>query len=172
MNNLLFPESLIYAPQESYDWCASLYADVRDHQNWEKLVLRYYPEAFDYERTRIHMHKLRKVALRWWDAKRLGARSRFRWLENQQLPDGLECMMTSGHVPGHASISVRTGAGPVLVAGDALLSRDHGKDILTMIPVNRRQFELDRRRLIGLEGRIIPGHDHEFVTPAQPLANP
>lgn len=163
LNNSLFPHSLIYAPQESYDWCASLYSDLRDDQNWEKLVLRYYPEAWDHERAQTHMQKLRRFALRWWDVKRVGSPRQFRWLETDQLPEGLQCMLTSGHVPGHASILVESGAERVVIAGDALLSRDHEGEVLTMPPVNRRQFELDRARLLDLRGRLVPGHGPEFA---------
>ncbi len=90
LNNSLFPNSAIYASQESYDWCCSLYSNLLDKTHWEKLVLKYYPETFDYERAGELMGKLRKIALRWWDPTRLGASSQFRWTETSTLPDGLE----------------------------------------------------------------------------------
>lgn len=163
MNNHLFPGSPIYGTQESHDWCQSLYSDVADDQNWEKLLLKYYPETFDYDRAREHMVKLRKFALRWWDLKRLGAPEQFRWIETQPLPDGIEPLVTSGHVPGHISLLVHTEEGRTVVAGDALLSREHEDRVATMIPHNRRQFQLDRARILDLRGRILPGHDHAFV---------
>ena len=52
------------------------------------------------------MTKLRKLALRWWNPKRLGSPSQFRWIEKHALPAELESLVTSGHVPGHASIIV------------------------------------------------------------------
>lgn len=162
MNNSLFPKSLIYAPQESYDWCRALYSDLLDEQNWEKLVLKYYPETFEYERARTHMQKLRKLALRWWNVERLGAPSQFRWLENHPLPEGLESLVTSGHVPGHLSVIVENADQPTLIAGDALLSRGHDDEVVTMIPVNRKQFQLDRESILSRTGRILPGHDREF----------
>src|SRR5574337_450797 len=41
LNNHLFPNSDIYGTQESYEWCRSMYSDLLDEQNWEKLALKY-----------------------------------------------------------------------------------------------------------------------------------
>jgi glyoxylase-like metal-dependent hydrolase (beta-lactamase superfamily II) len=165
LNNCLFPSSTIYAPQQSYDWCCSLYSDLRSDQGWEDAALRYYPETLEEARFVENMGKLRNFALRWWDAARLGARSQYRWIETQPLPDGLECLITSGHVPGHASIVVHAAAQPVVIAGDALLSREHDDQVLTMIPHNRAQYLEDRARILALGGYIIPGHDQGFHLP-------
>ncbi len=165
LNNSLFPSSLIYAPQESYDWCRSLYSDLRDKQHWEKLVLKYYPETFEYEKARKLMATLRKFALRWWNPKRLGDPSQFRWVEAHSLPLGLESIVTSGHVPGHVSVVVPTPGLATVIAGDALLTRDHDEQVLTMIPHNREQFRRDRARILSMRGRILPGHDREFSSP-------
>ncbi len=162
LNNTLFPGRVIYAPQQSYDWCRALYSDLLDAQNWEKLVLKYYPEIYEYERARTHMGKLRKLALRWWDVKRLGSTGQFHWIENKPLPEGLEGLITSGHVPGHLSVIVKDSPEPTIVAGDALLSQKDDEAILTMIPVNRKQFQQDRENILKRTGRILPGHDKEF----------
>jgi glyoxylase-like metal-dependent hydrolase (beta-lactamase superfamily II) len=164
LNNMLFARSEIYGSQQCFDWCRSAYADLLDEQNWEKLALKYYPETPDYDRAQELMGKLRKLALRWWDPGRLGNPSQFRWIENHTLPEGLECLFTSGHVPGHVSLVVQGRGGPVVVAGDALLTRDHDEKVLTMIPVNRKKFQQDRERILSIPGRILPGHDQEFVT--------
>ncbi|PYU98373.1 MAG: hypothetical protein DMG26_18845, partial [Acidobacteria bacterium] len=37
LNGNLFGRSLIYATQHSFDWSRSLYSDLADGQNWEKL---------------------------------------------------------------------------------------------------------------------------------------
>jgi glyoxylase-like metal-dependent hydrolase (beta-lactamase superfamily II) len=161
LNNCLFSNSRIYASQESYDWCRSVYSDLRDDQNWEKLVLKYYPETFEHAKAKEYMGNLRKLALRWWDLKRLGEVSQFRWVETQALPEGLEGLLTSGHVPGHVSVIVH-GREPAVIAGDALLTREHDEQVLTMIPHNRAQFQRDRARLLARRGRIVPGHDQEF----------
>jgi glyoxylase-like metal-dependent hydrolase (beta-lactamase superfamily II) len=159
---------VIYGSQESYEWSRSLYSDLLDEQNWEKLALKYYPETWDYAQAEEYMLRLRKFALRWWDPKRLGNPSQFRWIETQPLPEGLEAFVTSGHVPGHTSVIVH-GADPrVVVAGDALLTRNHDEQVLTMIPHNREQSQRDRARILSLPGRILPGHDQEFSsTPAE-----
>jgi glyoxylase-like metal-dependent hydrolase (beta-lactamase superfamily II) len=163
LNGSLFGRSLIYATQQSFDWCRSLYSDLADGENWEKLVLKYYPETFQHEGARERMAKLRKLALRWWDAKRLGRPEQFRWMETHALPEGLESFVTSGHVPGHVSLIVRTGEKVTVVAGDALLSGRDEEQVATMIPHSKEQFRLDRARLLSLGERILPGHDREFT---------
>jgi len=164
LNNSLFPQSEIFASQQSYEWCRAMYADLLDNLNWEKLALKYYPETLEYDDARTNMARLRKFALRWWDLNRLGRVSQFRWLETQALPDGLESLLTSGHVPGHASLIVQGRDTPAIIAGDALLTREHDEQVLTMIPHNRAQFHRDREHILSLGGRILPGHDQEFST--------
>ena len=165
-NNALFPGSEIFGSQESYDWCRAAYSDLLDQQNWKRLALKYYPETFDYEQAEEMMGKLRKLALRWWDPKRLGDMSQFRWIEKHALPDELECLVTSGHVPGHASIIVHGETQRTVIAGDALLSRTHDEKVLTMIPHHRKQYQEDRARILAMQARILPGHDLEFSTPS------
>jgi glyoxylase-like metal-dependent hydrolase (beta-lactamase superfamily II) len=162
LNNALLPNSEIYGSQESYEWCRSLYSDLLDEQNWEKLALKYYPETWDYENARNNMRWLRKFALRWWNPERLGDPSQFRWIETYPLPEGLEGLVTSGHVPGHTSVIAHGANSPVVIAGDALLTRDHDAEVLTMVPYNREQFSRDRARILSLAGRIVPGHDQVF----------
>ena len=70
--------------------------------------------------------------------------------------------MTSGHVPGHASVIVHHGDQPIIIAGDALLTREPDENVFTMIPHNREQFQHDRVRILARMGRIVPGHDSEF----------
>ncbi len=163
-NNHLFPNSEIFGSQESYDWCRAVYSDLLDQQNWQTLILKYYPETFEYRQAEELMGKLRKLALRWWDPKRLGKPLQFRWLEQRALPADLEGLITSGHVPGHASIIVQGREQRSVIAGDALLSREHDEQVLTMIPHNRKQFQGDRARILAIQGRILPGHDLEFST--------
>ena len=165
LNNALFPGSEIFGSQESYDWCRAVYSDLLDKQNWETLILKYYPETFEYERAKELMAKLRKLALRWWDPKRLGNPSQFRWIEKHALPADLEGLLTSGHVPGHVSIIVHGGERRTVIAGDALLSRRHDEEVLTMIPHSRKQFQQDRGRILAMGARIVPGHDAEFSLP-------
>jgi len=164
-NNTLFPGSEIFGCQESHDWCRAAYADLLDQQNWEKLILKYYPETFDYDQAAEMMGKLRKFALRWWDPNRVGNPSQFRWIEKHPLPHDLEGLVTSGHVPGHASIIVHGRDQSTVIAGDALLSRTHDEKVLTMIPHHRKQYHADRARILAMQARILPGHDLEFSTP-------
>jgi len=163
MNNCLFAGSQIYAPQESYEWACSLYADLLNETSWERLVLKYYPETLAYEHARENMSKLRRLGLRWWDRRRLGPPTQYGWLETQALPDGLESLQTPGHVPGHISVLVKNADPPAVIAGDALLTRDHDDRILTMIPQNRAQAQRDRALILTQPGLIVPGHDQPFV---------
>jgi glyoxylase-like metal-dependent hydrolase (beta-lactamase superfamily II) len=169
LNNVLFPNSLIFGSQESYDWCCSLYSDLRDEQHWEKLVLNYYPEMAGYDRALEHMHQLRKLTLRWWDVNRLGNPSQHRWIEQHALPDGLDALFTSGHVPGHVSVIIPDGPQPTIIAGDAFLCRANDDRVLTMIPHNREQSRRDREQVLARGGRIFPGHDVEFTSGANPV---
>lgn len=162
-NNSLFRHSAIYASQQSYDWCRSLYSDLLDEASWECRVLRYYPEIDLYPRAREHMAKLRNLALRWWDLRRAGAPSQFRWLEEHSLPEGIEARFTAGHVPGHVSLVIRNLAGATVIAGDAVLTRTHDDQVLTMIPFSRAQYLEERREILSIEGEIIPGHDKAFL---------
>jgi glyoxylase-like metal-dependent hydrolase (beta-lactamase superfamily II) len=172
LNNSLFPHCPIYASQRSHDWACSLYSDLQDDLHWEKLVLKYYPETFDYGRAPELMGKLRKLGMRMWDRRRVGAPEQFVWIENHSLPEGLDVHLSSGHVPGHLSVVVRNGAEPTVIAGDALLSRDHDDQILTMIPHNRKQFEQDRQRILDIKGLILPGHDQPFCLKEATAAGP
>jgi glyoxylase-like metal-dependent hydrolase (beta-lactamase superfamily II) len=165
LNNCLFPSSLIYGAQESYEWCKALYSDLLDESGWEKRILKYYPETFDYEHAEANMGKLRKFTLRWWDVKRLGSSAQFRWTETHPLPEGIETLVTQGHVPGHVSLIVAGNGLRTVVAGDALMTRDHDEQVLTMIPQNRKQSLLERDLILSLGGRIIPGHDAGFLSP-------
>ncbi len=164
LNNSLFPSSVIYATQESHDWCCSLYSDLLDGQQWEKLILKYYPQTFEYDHAVEHLHQMRKFTLRWWDRKRLGPSSQHRWLESHSLPEGLQSIVTSGHVPGHLSIIVPEEEQTTVVAGDACLCRSQDVRVMTMIPRDRDQSQKDREQVLSLGTRIFPGHDVEFTT--------
>jgi glyoxylase-like metal-dependent hydrolase (beta-lactamase superfamily II) len=164
-NNCLFPDSVIYATQESYDWCLGLYACLADSEDWVKHVLKYYPELLRYPHAEEFMGKLRKFGLRWWDVNRIGVPSQFRWIETHGLPDGIELLLTSGHVPGHASLILNGGRETTVVAGDALLTRADDTRVLTMIPRCEATYQSDRQRILSISGRIIPGHDEPFLNP-------
>jgi len=168
LNNSLFPHIPIYASQQAHDWACSLYSDLADDLHWEKLVLKYYPETFDYDRARGLMGKLRKLGMRMWQPSRIGSPEQFVWIENRPLPEGLAVHVTSGHVPGHLSVVVSNGTEPTIIAGDALLSREHDDQVLTMIPYNRQQFQRDREAILAMRGRILPGHDQPFRASTDP----
>jgi len=163
LNNSLFPDSTIYATQESHDWCCALYSDLLDDERCEELILKYYPQTFEYDYAVEYLHQMRKFTLRWWDRKRLGSPSQHRWIESHPLPEGLQVFVTSGHVPGHLSLIVPEKEQTTVVAGDACLSQSEDARILTMIPRDREQARRDRERVLALGSRIFPGHDAEFT---------
>ena len=74
----------------------------------------------------------------------------------------MEFLVTNGHVPGHASLILHNGDRPIIIAGDAVLTRERDENVFTMIPHNRAQFQHDRERILAMMGRIVPGHDSEF----------
>ena len=80
--------------------------------------------------------------------------------------------MTNGHVPGHVSVIVHNGDQPTVIAGDAVLTREHDENVFTMIPHNRKQFQHDRARILAMMGRILPGHDGEFSSHCGGAATP
>lgn len=162
-NNCLFSKSVIYATQESHDWCMALYADLADPANWKRQVLKYYPETFQYAGAEIFMEKLRNISLRWWDRNRIGARSQFHWIEAQSLPGGIQALSTPGHVPGHVSLILSDDGHTTVVAGDALLTRADDDRVLTMIPQCRAVYQAGREQVLSISGKIIPGHDEAFL---------
>lgn len=162
-NNCLFPDSVIYATQESYDWCRALYTALMDPENWKTLVLKYYPETYDFDNADELMRKMRKFALRWWDASRTGKPSQFRWIETNKLPCGLEPRFTWGHVPGHVSLVISNGESErLIVAGDAVMTRLDDQQVLTMPPHCRAQYQSERREILSSPAVVIPGHDKPF----------
>ena len=50
-----------------------------------------------------------------------------------------------------------------MIAGDALLTRAHDDQVLTMIPHNRQQYDRDRARILAVGGFVLPGHDGAFL---------
>jgi glyoxylase-like metal-dependent hydrolase (beta-lactamase superfamily II) len=163
-NNCLFPHSVIYTTQQSHDWCLGLYRDLADSA-WKERVVHYYPETFEYPRAKELVGKLRNFGLRWWDVNRIGNPSQFRWIETHGLPEGINFIVTSGHVPGHASLILNGPQQTVVVAGDALLTRAGDEQVLTMVPCCQATYQADRKRILTVPGWIIPGHDQPFANP-------
>ncbi|MGH9406797.1 MAG: MBL fold metallo-hydrolase [Terriglobia bacterium] len=164
-NNCLFPSSIIYASEQSHDWCRRLYDDFLHSASWQSSVLTYYPEVYEYENAAELVAKMRKIAARWWSSERIGAPAQFRWIERHPLPEGLETVTTSGHVPGHISLILPNGGDATVIAGDALVTRTHDDQVLTMIPCCRAEYLRDRERILSFPGTIIPGHERRFENP-------
>ncbi len=79
----------------------------------------------------------------------------------------LRTVYTPGHTLGHMSVVLRTGAGEVLVAGDAIYLQRTLAD--THLPYRTEDEHLFRRSLREIQqyvretpdARVIPGHDWE-----------
>ncbi len=69
-----------------------------------------------------------------WDETRWGRPEQFVWLEEAELPAGINVINTPGHSPFHVSYIIETAARPVLVAGDALLVRGEAHSSLQLVP--------------------------------------
>jgi glyoxylase-like metal-dependent hydrolase (beta-lactamase superfamily II) len=76
-------------------------------------------------------------------------------------------LSTPGHSPGHTSVLVRTGAGEVLLTGDAADLRSMvDRPAPTAVMSSRRDFfssleRIRRWRALHPGATVIPGHDHE-----------
>jgi hypothetical protein len=69
-------------------------------------------------------------------------------------------------------VIIHNGDEPIIIAGDALLTREHDENVFTMIPHNRVQFQHDRAQILARVGRIVPGHEGEFCIHAAGGAQP
>ncbi len=87
--------------------------------------------------------------------------------EHDLFGDGsVVCIPTHGHTPGHQSLRVRTGAGELVLAGDACYLRRtleamHLPGVVHDADGMRRSLER-LRRLRAAGARIFFGHDPEF----------
>ena len=84
-------------------------------------------------------------------------------------------LSTPGHSVGHQSVYLKTGAGPVLLAGDAIFLADQlepGADLAAR-PRDRHNYERSIRELALFRKQhpdaiIVPGHDPDFFAKLPP----
>ena len=87
----------------------------------------------------------------------------------ERLAPGVDLYPTVGHSPGHASLLVCTAVEGVLVAGDAVLTRDHFEHgDLGDPPYDLVKAKETLRDLVEAADAVVPGHDNLFACRAGP----
>jgi glyoxylase-like metal-dependent hydrolase (beta-lactamase superfamily II) len=82
-----------------------------------------------------------------------------------KIIDGVEIILTPGHVEHHMSVIVKTNKGNVVIAGDAI--GDKKWTDLTRFPEKRfvwdeKKYTESRKKIISIADFIIPGHGDIF----------
>jgi len=82
----------------------------------------------------------------------------------EQFAPGVDVYPTYGHSPGHCSLLACTAVQAVLVAGDAVLTRDHFEHA----DLGEGPWDLDKARtslqdILEVADLVVPGHDNLFV---------
>ena len=78
-----------------------------------------------------------------------------------RLPDGVRLLHTPGHLPGHHSLVCATQWGPLVVTGDAVMTRDffaHEEGYHNSVDFAMASKTI--RRIKQLAALVIPGHDN------------
>jgi glyoxylase-like metal-dependent hydrolase (beta-lactamase superfamily II) len=91
--------------------------------------------------------------------------SRFLPAENN-LPEGITCFPSPGHTLSHHSLSVITNAGPMIVAGDAVMTQDffdNNDGFHNSVDIALVKETIGRIRKTA--HLIVPGHGNYFVNP-------
>lgn len=80
---------------------------------------------------------------------------------SDRLADGVDIFPTPGHSPGHTSLLVNTPVRTALVAGDAVLTRDHLEHCdLGPTVWDRDKAEESFREIFEIADFVVPGHDN------------
>ena len=82
----------------------------------------------------------------------------------EKFATGVDLFPTFGHTPGHTSLLVYTAIESLIVAGDAVLTRDH----LEYGDLGEGQWDLEKAKesfqdVLEIADLIVPGHDNVFV---------
>jgi len=83
----------------------------------------------------------------------------------EKLAPGVDLFPTFGHTPGHASLLVYTPTETAIVAGDAVLTRDHFEHAdLGDPPWDLVKAKESFRDIVEIADVVVPGHDNLFVS--------
>jgi len=82
----------------------------------------------------------------------------------EKFARGVDLFPTFGHTPGHASLLVYTSMETTIVAGDAILTRDHFESgDLGDAPWDLEKAKVSFEDVLEIADLIVPGHDNIFV---------
>ena len=82
----------------------------------------------------------------------------------EKFAPGVDLYPTFGHTAGHASLLVYTAAQSTIIAGDAILTRDHfERGDLGEAPWDLEKAKTSFRDIVEIADVIIPGHDNIFA---------
>ena len=82
----------------------------------------------------------------------------------EKFAPGVDIFPTFGHTPGHASVLVYTAMQTTIVAGDAVLTRDHFEHgDLGEKPWDLEKAKASFQDVLEIADIIVPGHDNIFV---------
>ena len=163
-NNCLFPNAVILCSREDHQWTTSLCNRIMLPDVTLEDIFHYYPELQTRERAPRAIWGLIKALRRFWSEERLGPGQRLTWLEQCRMPEGMRAIPSPGHVPHHFSFAFETSGDAVLVAGDAIITREpESEDPTTFPPTDGRQYAATKAALGRFPGLIIPGHDAPFA---------
>ena len=114
-----------------------------------------------------------------WDVAQAGNHTILEWVDfpgasyelragDYELLPGISVVSTPGHTPGHQSLVIDTLDGPIVLAGQALYSRDEWLGLAGAREGRSRAWDVDAydasvRRLRELQPtRVYLGHDREI----------
>jgi len=81
----------------------------------------------------------------------------------ERLAPGVDLFPTFGHTPGHTSLLVCTAIHTAVVAGDAVLTREHFERAnLGDPPYDLEKAKESFREVVEIADSIVPGHDNAF----------
>jgi len=82
----------------------------------------------------------------------------------ERLAPGVDLYPTFGHTPGHASLLVYSAVQSTIVAGDAVLTRDHFEQgDLGEPPWDLVKAKESFQEILQIADAVVPGHDNLFL---------
>ena len=82
----------------------------------------------------------------------------------EKFAPGIDLYPTFGHTPGHASVLVYTATSSTVIAGDAVLTREHfERGDLGEGPWDLEKAKVSFQDIAEIADLIVPGHDNLFL---------
>ncbi len=163
-NNSLFENAKIYCSKLDREWTFGFHETLASADDpLADEVRAFYPEMATSKFDIKIVSKVFAIEKMVWCKERWGREDQFCWIEEAVLPAGIKVLPTPGHSPHHLSYIIETDERPVLLCGDALLTRDEENSNLSLIPPFNLENYKNSQKLIGaFDGIIVPGHDLPF----------